>query len=133
MANKKRIFISYDYDEDKHYRYLLTAWDKNGEFDFEFYDSSLNVAVNSDDAAYVRSVIKPKIQRSTHLLCLVGEKASKSEWIAWEIDKAIDAKIKLIAVKLKSTNTTPPNLFGVGATWAMSFTFEAIKKAVESA
>ncbi len=133
MASKKRIFISYDFDEDKHYRYLLTAWDKNGEFDFEFYDSSLKVAVNSEDAAYVRSVIKPKIQRSTHLLCLVGEKACKSEWIAWEIDKAIEAKAKLIAVKLKSTNTTPPNLLGVGAIWAMSFTFDAIKKAVESA
>lgn len=133
MATRNRIFISYDFENDRNYRNLLTAWDQNDLFDFEFYDASLKVAVNSDDAAYVRSVIKPKIQRSTHLLCLVGEETHKSEWVAWEIDKAIEAGKKLVAVKLKSTNATPPKLLGAGATWAMSFTFASIKTAVESA
>ena len=36
---KKTIFISYDYD--KHWKNLLVAWDKNGEFDFTFYDASV--------------------------------------------------------------------------------------------
>jgi hypothetical protein len=25
---KKKVFISYDYDNDKHYKNLLLAWDK---------------------------------------------------------------------------------------------------------
>jgi hypothetical protein len=132
MANKKRIFISYDYDNDRHYRNLLSAWDKNDEFDFEFYDGSLNVAVDSEDAAYIRGVIKPKIQRSTHLLCLVGKQSYKSDWIAWEIQKAVEYTKKLIGVKLQSTNTPPTALLRQGATWAMSFTFDSIKKAVDS-
>ena len=40
---KKTIFISYDYDYDKHWKTLLVAWDKNGEFDFTFYDASVDV------------------------------------------------------------------------------------------
>jgi hypothetical protein len=131
MANKKRVFISFDYD-DSHYRYLLVAWDANDVFDFEFYDGSLSVAVNSTNANYIKSVIKPKIQRSTHLLCLVGEKTYNSDWVTWEINKAVEFEKKIIAVKIKSTYTTPMALYGVGASWAMSFTFDAIKKAVEA-
>ncbi|CEO35445.1 Uncharacterised protein [[Clostridium] sordellii] len=37
MANKK-IFVSFEYENDKHYKFLLQAWDKNPNFDFEFSD-----------------------------------------------------------------------------------------------
>ena len=30
----KKIFISYDYNSDKHYKNLFKAWDTNGTFDF---------------------------------------------------------------------------------------------------
>ena len=36
-------------------------------------------------------------------------------------------------VKIDATNTTPSGLLGAGASWAMSFTFDAIKKAIEDA
>src|SRR5689334_20398325 len=101
---KKRIFISYDYENDRHYRNLLSAWNKNDEFDFEFYDGSLNIAVDSENAAYIKSVIKPKILRSTHLLCIVGQYTHNSEWVDWEIEKAVEAGKKLIGVKITSTN-----------------------------
>lgn len=129
---KKRIFISFDYD-DKNYRNLLTAWDSHDDFDFEFYDGSLRVAVDSEDAPYIRSVIKPKILASSHFLCIVGENTHKSDWVAWEIEKAVEAKKKLIGVKIEKAFSTPTNLFGVGATWALSFTFASIKAAVDAA
>lgn len=129
----KRIFISYDYDNDRHYKNLLVAWDKNKEFDFNFYDGSVTVAVDSTDADYIKARIKPKIEASSHLLCLVGKYAHKSKWIDWEIRTAISLKKKLIAVKIEKDNTTPPALLNAGATWALSFNFDAIKKAVDSA
>jgi exopolysaccharide biosynthesis protein len=129
----KRIFISYDYDNDRHYKNLLVAWDKNKEFDFNFYDGSVTVAVDSADADYIKSRIKPKIEASSHFLCLVGKHAHKSKWIDWEIRTAISLKKRLIAVKIEKDNTTPSALLNVGATWALSFNFDAIKKAVDSA
>lgn len=132
MANK-RIFISYDHDNDRHYKNLLVAWDKNNDFDFSFYDGSLTVAIDSTDAGYIKSQIKPKIEASTHLLCLVGKNTHKSKWIDWEIRTAIQLKKKLITVKIEKDNVTPPVLLNVGATWALSFNFDAIKKAVELA
>lgn len=132
MANKK-VFISFDYDNDKHYKNLLVAWDANKDFDFSFYDVSVNVAVNSDDAAAIKRVISDRINNATHFLCLVGEKTEKSRWVAWEIEKAVALKKKMIAVKIAKDNTTPSGLYGVGATWALSFTFASIKKALDDA
>jgi len=44
-----------------------------------------------------------------------------------------ELKKKIVAVKVDSANTTPSGLLNVGAKWAMSFTFDSIKKAIESA
>ncbi|WP_036536763.1 TIR domain-containing protein [Oceanobacter kriegii] len=128
---KKDIFISYAYKTDKRYKNLLVAWDKNDLFDFEFYDGSVTVPVNSTQAGPIRRVISQKISQATHLLCIVGEETHKSAWVEWEINKAVETGKKIIAVKTNRSNTTPDALYGVGATWAMSFTFAAIKKAVD--
>jgi hypothetical protein len=130
---KKTIFISYDYDYDKHWKNLLVAWDKNGEFDFTFYDASVDVSVNSTDAAAIKRVISARIKGATRFLCIVGKHTHKSAWVNWEIEKAVELKRKLIAVKTDAENTSPDAILGVGASWAMSFTFDAIKKAVDEA
>ena len=129
---KKRIFVSYDYDNDKHYKNLLVAWDANKEFDFGFSDQSADVSIDSTDAAAIKRAISAKINDATVFLCLVGKQTSKSKWVGWEIGKAVELKKNIVAVKIDASNTTPPGLLNVGAKWAMSFTFESIKKAVDS-
>ena len=130
---KPKIFISYDYDYDKHYKNLLVAWDKNREFDFSFYDESVDVSVDSTDAAAIKRVISARIGGATHFLCLVGRRTRSSSWVAWEIEKAKELKKKLVAVKIDRENTSPSGVFGAGVSRAMSFTFNSIKKAVEGA
>lgn len=132
MATKK-VFVSYDYVNDKHYKNLLLAWDANRDFDFYLNDQSVDVSVDSTDAGAIKRVISSKINESTYFLCLIGKNTSKSQWIAWEINKAVELKKKIVAVKIESTNETPDAIVGVGATWAMSFKFDSIKKAIEGA
>jgi hypothetical protein len=127
---KKSVFISYDYDNDKHYKNLLVAWDANKDFDFSFYDASVDVSVDSNDAAAIKRVISSRIGIATYFLCIVGEKTHKSDWISWEISKAVELKKKKVAVKTAKDNTSPTGLYGVGAKWALSFTFESIKNAL---
>ena len=130
---KKKIFISYDYDNDKHYKNLLKAWDANGTFDFSFHDHSADVSINSTNASAIKRAISAKINSATYFLCIVGTKTHKSSWVAWEIDKAVELNKKIVAVKTSSTNTTPGGLYGVGASWAMAFTEDAVKNAVNDA
>ena len=129
----KTIFISFDYDNDSKHKNLLLAWDKNKEFDFTFYDASVDVSVDSTDAAAIKRVISARISSATHFLCIVGMNTPKSGWVKWEIEKAVELKRKLIGVKTDAGNTSPAAILGVGASWAMSFTFDSIKKAVDEA
>jgi hypothetical protein len=129
---KKKIFISYDYDNDMKYKNMLLAWDANKEFDFSFYDTSVDVSIDSQDAAAIKRAISTRINDSDYLLCIVGKHTSKSSWVTWEINKAVELKKKLMAVKIEANNTSPYALLGKGASWAMSFTFESIRDALKS-
>jgi hypothetical protein len=131
----KKVFVSYhSADEDTRHKNLLVAWSKNdnGHFDIKFDDTSVGVSINSSNATYIKSVIKGKITDSSVFMCLIGENTHNSDWVKWEIDKAVELKKKIVAVKIKNSYTSPSNIFGVGASWAKSFTYESIKKAIDS-
>lgn len=130
---KKKVFVSYDYDNDKHYKNLLLAWDANKQFNFYLYDQSVDVSVNSTDAAAIKRVISARINSSTYFLCIAGKHTHKSGWVAWEIDKAVSLGKKIVVVKTDRSNTTPAGLYAVGASWALSFTFDSIRNAIHNA
>lgn len=130
----KRIFISYRADDEgSMYKNLLIAWTKNdnGHFDLDYNDTSVGTSINSEDANYIKSIIKKKIISSEVFLCLIGKNTSTSNWVKWEIDRAIELNKKIVAVKIKDSYISPSNIFGVGATWAKSFTYDSIKNAID--
>jgi len=127
---KKKVFISYDYDNDRHYKNLLLAWDANSEFDFSLSDQSADVSVDSTDAVVIKRAISAKINNATYFLCIVGKETRLSDWVTWEIEKAAELKKSIVAVKTNSTNTSPSAILGIGASWAKSFAFDSIKTAI---
>ena len=133
MANKKKVFISYDYENDRHFKNLLLAWDAHAHFDFYISDYSADVSINSTSASAIKSTISRYINEGTIFLVIVGKKTAESSWIKWEIEKAVELNKKIVAVKTDRDNTTPPALYGIGASWALSFTHEAISKALDNA
>jgi hypothetical protein len=132
---KAKVFVSYDHSEDRHYKYLLQAWDANPDFDFEFDSRGPNVAINSFDAAVIKTRLTTLMKESTHLLVLVGEKSNTSDWMTWEIARAKqnDVRLKLAAIKLAKANVTPPGLLDVGTAWATSFERDRIVAALKDA
>jgi hypothetical protein len=127
---KNRVFISYDYDNDIASKDRLLGWDANTEFDFSSYDQPLDVLVDSNDAVAIKEVLSARIGGSSHFLCIVGKETYLSGWAAWETEKAVELKKKLVAVKTNSINNSPSALQRAGASWSMLFTFESIKKAI---
>ncbi len=127
---KNRVFISYDYDHDKASKDRLLAWDAGKEFDFSSYDQSLDVAVDSNDAATIKQDLSARIGESSHFLCIIGKQTYLSGWAAWETQKAVELKKKLVAVKTDSINNSPSVLQRAGASWSLLFTFDSIKKAI---
>ena len=67
---KKKMFVSYDYDNDKHYKNMLLAWDKNSEFNFGFSDQFANVSIQRTNSAAIKRAISAKINAVTYFCAL---------------------------------------------------------------
>lgn len=138
----KSVFVSFDYENDRHYKTLLQAWDANDDFKFVFDDAS-SQEINSNNVARVKAALTTKINNADYTLVIVGKEANKQHvdrsligyrnWINFEVAKSVAAKNGLVGVKLNSTNKSPEELLNVGAKWAMSFTEAAIIKALNEA
>jgi hypothetical protein len=140
--SKKKVFVSFDYENDKHYKFLLEAWDANPDFDFYFSDLS-SKEIQSWDIPTIKAALTRKINQATYTLVIVGKYANVQHkdhkeigyknWLNYEIAKSKSNKNKLVGVKIDKEYTSPDELLGAGASWAMSFTRDAIVKALNNA
>lgn len=136
---KKKVFVSFDYDNDRHYRHLLQAWDANPDFDFVFSDVTTG-EIDSNNIGRIKAAITAKINSATHTLVIVGKEANKTHrhsrligfknWINFEINQSKLNRNKIVAVKIDRNYESPEELLGSGASWAMSFSQDAIIKAL---
>ena len=139
---KKKVFVSFDYENDRHYKNLLSAWDANDNFEFYFNDHSSG-EVQTNDISRVKAALTTKINQATHTLVIVGKHANTQHkdhkeighknWINFETAKSKLNSNKLVGIKLDSTHTSPDELLNSDAKWAMTFTQAAIIKALEEA
>mgnify|MGYP001606314783 CR=1 FL=1 len=139
---KKHVFVSFDYENDKKYKFLLEAWDANPEFDFLFSDYSSG-EIDSCDIPTIKAGLTRRINQATYTLVIVGKEANKlhkdhkqigyKNWLNFEIARSKDNKNKLVGVKIAKEYESPEELLGANASWAMSFTQDAIIKALDGA
>ncbi|WP_440956892.1 TIR domain-containing protein [Methanosarcina sp. Mfa9] len=130
---KKRVFVSFQYEEDKHYKLLLQAWNANPNFDFGFSDQSVTTPINSERAPTIKTGITKKMNEATYCLVIVGEHTHESEWVNWEIDNAHKLGLKIVAVKIDKSYESPASLYGKNVTWAMSYSQDSIIRALNEA
>lgn len=139
---RKRIFICFDYDNDRRYRYLLSALNENTSSSIEFEDLTPE-EIQSYSVGPIKAALTRRIKRSTHTLVVVGGHANDNHadwreigernWQWWEIERSKQEGLGLIAVKIAGSNQTPDPLLGAGATWARAFRVESIVNAINTA
>lgn len=139
---KKKVFVSFDYDNDRYYKYLLDAWDKNKNMEFAFDDCTSN-EIQSWNIPTVKAALTRRINTCSYMLIIIGAEANKyhkdsyqigyRNWQNFEISRAKAAGLKLIAVKLDRSYESPSELLGAGASWALSFSQSSIIEALNRA
>jgi hypothetical protein len=80
---RRRLFLSFhskDRLQVQGFRFM--AMNPNVELDF--YDTSVRVAINSENASYIKQLIRAKIARSSVLVCLIGNGTAWREWVDWD-------------------------------------------------
>lgn len=138
----KKVFVSFDWDNDRRYKHLMSAWHTNPNFDFIFDDRS-SKEINSWDIPTVKAALTKKINTADYTLVIVGKEANhfhadyakigSKNWLNFEIKQSKLNRNKLIGVKLNRLNTSPEELLGSNTSWAMSFTQESIIQALNNA
>lgn len=136
---KKTVFVSFDYEDDRDYKFLLQAWDANKDFEFSFSDRSSG-EINSNNIGRVKAALTRKIKTAKHTLVIVGKNANKKHkdsdligyrnWINFEVAKSKECKNKIIGVKIDKSYKSPEELLDSGASWAMSFKQNSIISAL---
>ena len=140
--DKKKVCISFDYDNDRNYKNLLSAWDANSDFEFIFNDVTPS-EINSNNIDRIKAVLTQKIGSAIYLLVIIGKYANARDknsdligdlnWINWEINKAKYFPKKLVGVKIERSYESPYALKNSDTSWAYSFTQEGIINALNNA
>ena len=90
MAKTYNVFISHSWshvDDLKRLRSLLNA---KGCFNVEFMEVAPMHPIRYANTYYVRQQLLERIKSSDIVLGIAGIYASYSEWMEWELDKAIE-------------------------------------------
>lgn len=98
MAKTYHIFISHSWQNSDALESLRKLLNERGYFNVEFEEVSKDEPINSLNAYYIKSRLSEKIENSNIVLGLAGMYASHSEWMEWELDKAIALDVPIVGV-----------------------------------
>lgn len=137
---KPRVFVSFDYENDRLYKQLLDAWDANKRFNFTF-QSHTPTEVQSYNIGRIKAVLTAKVKEASHVIVLVGKYANQvhpdtnligfRNWINFEVHQARLYKKKIVCVLLQPNNTFPEMILHSGATLVNGFSEKAIIEALK--
>lgn len=136
---KKKIFISFDFEHDRQYKYVLNMWSENDNFEFTCDDRSPS-EIQTDSVSVVKQVLSRKINEADAVVVIVGQYANSlhkdryeigyRNWQNYETAKAKELGKKVIAVQINSNYEYPEELKNSNATRVYSFNQADIIKAV---
>lgn len=98
MAKTHHIFISHSWQNSNALEGLRRLLNDRGYFNVEFEEVSKDEPINSTNAYYIKRRLAEKIGNSNVVIGLAGIYASHSDWMEWELDKAIELDIPIIGV-----------------------------------
>lgn len=135
----KKVFVSFKYNDDKHYKYLLEAWSQNENVEFLFDDNSSG-EIQSNNIDVIKRALSRKINSSSVTLVILGKSTHKKDpnsleigydnWQIYEIEKSKEHKNSMIVVKLSRDYISPDQLKNCGVSWVYSFNQKTIMDAL---
>lgn len=140
LFGKKKVFVSFDYDNDKHYKYVLEAWHANPKFEFSFSDQT-PTEIQSNDTGRIKAALTAKINMATHTLVIVGKNANQphrdraaigfKNWINFEINRSKANGNKIAAVRIESFFEFPDELMTSTGKYIEGFSEDNVTKVLD--
>jgi hypothetical protein len=119
--SKKKVFISFDYDNDLNLKNLLAGQAKLEDSPFEISDWSMKEAAPEKDW---ENKALSRIKRSDIVVVITGAKTYKASGVKKEVKMARENNIPIIQIKPQGTNPSKVENAGVLYDW----TWDNLKK-----
>jgi hypothetical protein len=108
-ACKRRIYMSFHVEDLAQVRgFRLMAHAPNVEIDF--YDGSLREVINSTRGSYIKRQIRSIIQRTSVVICLIGNGTAWRDWVDWELYTALELGKGICGIRLPGSRGRAPQL-----------------------
>jgi hypothetical protein len=131
----RRVFVSYDErDRNRAKGFQHLGRDKNA--DIEFVDPHLLRPVDGANEEDVARKIKDQLKRSSVAVVLIGRHTSESDWVAKEVQWALEKDTPLLGIKIDPNVRVPQALLDGGAgiiEWDPKKIPDAIDRAIRQA
>lgn len=134
MARKK-VCVSFDFEHDKQYYYLMKAWNSNPDFEFTFNDMTTK-EIRSESVSTVKNVLIRKIGEANYMVAIIGSHSHElhpdrkeigySNWQAYEIAVNHRKGNGLVCVYLDLHSKLPSDVKNLSAEFVYSFNEKGI-------
>lgn len=98
MVKTYSIFVSHSWDHSDDLKSLYKLLDSRNYFFYEPNEATKEEPINSENAKYIKSVLKKRIENSNIVLALAGIYASHSDWMKWEIETAKELEVPIVGI-----------------------------------
>lgn len=130
MAKDYKIFISHSWSHTEDLEALQKLLNDRGYFNVEFLEATKKTPINSENAPYVKSVLKSKILQSDIVLGLAAIYASHSDWMIWELETAKANNIPIVGIIPRGQERISSEVYNrsiVDVKWNTESIIEAIR------
>jgi hypothetical protein len=104
MAQKKRVFVSFDFDNDQNLKHLLVGQSQNKDVPFVFADWSMKEAAKQSQW---RAEARARIRCCDIVIVLLGNDTHKAPGVLAEVEITRDEQVNIVQVRPQNSNATP--------------------------
>ncbi|MEX0661201.1 MAG: TIR domain-containing protein [Balneolaceae bacterium] len=135
MDKTKNVFISHHSKDEENIKKLKELLSRQG---YQIKNSSIDSTKpnKANNAAYIRRLLRMRIQWAGTFICLVGSETHNRDWVNWEIEQAHKKNKKIVGIYIRGANGehVPENLNRYGdslVTWQSDKIVDAIEGQLE--
>jgi hypothetical protein len=112
MSYRDATYVIFDGDEDKWAYGYMKGWNAHEHMNFVFRDAHEldTMTGRAQDEAYVKGKLKERMNRSSAVMVLVGEKTKNLyKYVRWELELALELGLPIIVVNLNEKRGMDPD------------------------
>lgn len=131
MVKTYKLFISHRWEYDNLLQNLKNLLNERGYFSAEYYQIEKDCPINSENASVIKANITKRLKESDVVLAIAGVSASYSEWMQWEMDKALELGLKIVGVIPRGNERISQEVYKrsvVDVRWNTESIVEAIRR-----